>query len=301
MTDLVYIMSPSYSGSTLLTFLLATHPSIATIGELKATAMGDVETYSCSCGRLIRQCPFWQQVTDAFAQRGVPFDVADFGTDLRVLDQPFANRVLRARVRGRPFELARSAAMGLLPACRDNLDRVIEKNRLFIDIVRQIRHAPVFLDSSKDPVRLRYLWQAGHWDTKVIYLVRDGRGTACSFMRHHNIGMRQAAQEWRDAHEECQIMLARLPRASWMQLRYEDLCRQPDAQLDAVLEFLGLEPGQANKDFRAVENHILGNYMRLSSSSEIRLDLRWQTTLGAQEYAEFQEIAGALNRQYGYE
>ena len=42
MTDLVYILSPSYSGSTLLTFLLNTHPEIATIGELKAQALGNL-------------------------------------------------------------------------------------------------------------------------------------------------------------------------------------------------------------------------------------------------------------------
>ena len=58
--DLVYILAPSYTGSTLLTFLLAQHKSIATIGELKATAREDLETYRCSCGSLMRKCHFWK-------------------------------------------------------------------------------------------------------------------------------------------------------------------------------------------------------------------------------------------------
>jgi len=34
MTDVLYLMGHGYSGSTLLTFLLGSHPQIATIGEL---------------------------------------------------------------------------------------------------------------------------------------------------------------------------------------------------------------------------------------------------------------------------
>ena len=54
MTDLIYIMSPSFSGSTLLTFLMGAHPSVATVGELKATSLGDIDEYDCSCGSRIR-------------------------------------------------------------------------------------------------------------------------------------------------------------------------------------------------------------------------------------------------------
>ena len=41
MTDLVYILAASHSGSTLLAMLLSTHPEICTVGELKATNLGD--------------------------------------------------------------------------------------------------------------------------------------------------------------------------------------------------------------------------------------------------------------------
>ena len=42
---LLYILAPSYSGSTLLTYLLSQHDAIATVGELKATSRGDLDTY----------------------------------------------------------------------------------------------------------------------------------------------------------------------------------------------------------------------------------------------------------------
>lgn len=50
MTKPVYITSASCSGSTPLTFLFGAHPDIATAGELKAIAMGDIEEQDGSCG-----------------------------------------------------------------------------------------------------------------------------------------------------------------------------------------------------------------------------------------------------------
>ena len=57
---LLYILAPSFSGSTLLTYLLAQHPRVATVGELKATRMGSIDEYRCSCGEPMRTCEFWQ-------------------------------------------------------------------------------------------------------------------------------------------------------------------------------------------------------------------------------------------------
>ena len=62
MTRLVYILAASHSGSTLLGMLLAAQPDVCTVGELKLTALGDVERYVCSCGQRIRECTFWQEI-----------------------------------------------------------------------------------------------------------------------------------------------------------------------------------------------------------------------------------------------
>src|SRR5687768_14901048 len=101
MTRLLYITSSSFSGSTLLTFLLAAHPRIATVGELKATSRGDVDKYRCSCGAFIRSCPYWRSLGEELGRRGVPFDVEDFGTHFRFKEAgTLADRILAAEVRG---------------------------------------------------------------------------------------------------------------------------------------------------------------------------------------------------------
>ena len=97
-------------------------------------------------------------------------------------------------------------------------------------------------------------------------------------------------------------VLADLPTSQWKHLQYEQLCKQPEATMRELSgEFLGLDPDRVVLDFRAKTQHILGNEMRLKSGSDIRLDERWRTTLTKEDLAVFEEVAGDINRKYGYE
>jgi len=298
---LLYILSPSYSGSTLLTFLLSKHPQIATIGELKATGMGDVNEYRCSCSELIRECSFWRSVASRCAGRNIDFSVDAFDTKLSSNNR-LANRFVDATVRGGLFEFARSTALRLLPGARNALLESIRRNFEISRVVCELQDKKVFLDSSKTPSRLRHLADAGLWDIKLICLRRDGRGVSNSNRKHLNIGIVPAAERWvRDNREITRTMrlLQDLPRVV---VRYEDLCQYPEKTLTTITEALGLDSlsftSEALKDG---EHHILGNNMRVNSVSEVRFDESWRTELSPSDLAEFSAVAGSVNAGQGYE
>lgn len=298
--ELVYILSSSFSGSTLLTFLLGTHPDIATVGELKATSMGDIEQYVCSCGTRIRECPFWRAVEQRMEQRGVQFDVAEFGTHFVTDSRRMSDVLCGTRVRGHVFERGRRIGIQLWPGSRGARDRILSQNRFLTDVISAVQEADMFLDGSKDAVRLLHLFESGQWNVKVISLIRDGLGTSNSYMKHLKVPMQVAAREWRQTCEEGELVLRRMPASSWARLHYEDLCRDPDKALETLFGFLGLDPGLATRDFRSVEHHILGNYMRLASRSEITVDESWRTQLTPHDLEVFDQTAGDSNRQLGY-
>lgn len=83
-------------------------------------------------------------------------------------------------------------------------------------------------------------------------------------------------------------------------MRYEELCRDPLATLKRLAGFLDLDPDQVTLDFRAKTQHVIGNGMRMDTTSEIRLDERWKEHLTEEDLRVFDEIAGPLNRKYGY-
>lgn len=302
MTDFVYITSVSYSGSTLMTFLLNAHPSIATIGEMKGGAK-DPEQFMCSCGQPIGQCAFWCELVERLNARGIPFDHRDVWSQcgFRIAEAPFADRVVRHRYRGGAFELARNALLALTPAARRNLPRIRTRNEAFVEAALDIRNRPVFLDSSKDPIRLRFLRDIESFRIRVIHMVRDGRGVMNSFMKRQGLSPELAALQWVRRENEIRSLEKTFEPSRWMLLRYEDLCTDPDATLAKTFEFLDLPAQDVSDGFRNAEHHILGNAMRFGSTSEIKLDTKWQRDLTPEQIETFEQFGGALNRDYGYE
>ncbi|MFQ5428674.1 MAG: sulfotransferase [Phycisphaerae bacterium] len=299
MIDLVYIAGPSYSGSTLLTFLLNAHPAVGTIGELKWGTI-DLETYRCSCGALLRACPFWSGVGADVRESGLPFELERPETDFRFRAHPLTDRLARARNRGRTFERFRDAAMAVLPASRRNRSTIAAINRAVIQAVLRRQQAACFLDASKDPVRLRHLLATGDYAVRMIQLLRDGRGVTCSTIKNKCVSAEEAASDWAKTHEQIERIGEELGQDGFLAVRYEDLCADVTATCERIFAFIGVDPSGAARDYRAVEHHILGNSMRLRAGSEIRLDESWRSLLPAKDLATFERVAGERNRTYGY-
>lgn len=318
---LVYLLAASHSGSTLLAMLLGSHPEICTVGELKATALGNVEAYRCSCGQPIRACTFWTGVMTAMAARGFNFDIAQTGTDLRHGASDRARRLLKPLHRGALLEAVRDVALRLTPGWTAHLARVDAVNAAVVAVIQEHTKAAVIVDSSKIGIRLKYLLRNPAFDVKVIRLVRDGRAVALTYVDPERFAdardprlrgggsgaprdderkpIAQAAREWRRSNEEAQAILANLDPARWIEVRYEAVCSETTATLDRICRFIGV-PHHVPQDFRSVEQHVIGNGMRLDTTSEIRLDDAWRNTLTAADLAAFDAVAGDLNRRLGY-
>lgn len=323
-TRLAYILAASHSGSTLLSMLLGSHPQIATIGEMNLSprAMGDLDRYRCSCGQFIRQCAFWQSVSEGMARRGVEFDLACAGTDYRGVESRYARCLLRPMHRGRTLECIRDAGLSVSPAWRSQLAEAQRRNAALASTVAELSQAQVVIDSSKVGLRLKYLLLNPNVDVKVVRLIRDGRAVALTYVdparfadardpsrraggtggdrKGERLSMHQAAYQWRRCMEEAEHVLRRLDRSRWIEVRYEDYCRGPNATLERLHRFLGVELGRQPKEFRSVEQHVVGNGMRLDTTSEIRLDERWREALTKQDLQVFDNVAGHMNRKYGY-
>lgn len=298
MRRLAYIMGPNYSGSTLLTLLLANHPGIATVGELKATSMGDISVYRCSCGKFLTDCSFWRKVKLTMQELGRPFSFDNFRTHFRSLPDSFTDRLLRAGLRGPIFEAARETGFLLSPSARRARQGIIEQNRSLIEIICSLQQSGTFLDDSKEPVRLKFLLSADIWDIRVIYLIRDGRGVTSSYMRHNQATMEKAVREWVHTQRECDRMIKKIGPDRCLGVHYEDFCREPEKNLSNIHRFLGLETGAINSLDR--QKHIMGNQMRLGSLHDIALDEKWKQILSNEDLHKFAITGGELNYYHGY-
>jgi len=119
--------------------------------------------------------------------------------------------------------------------------------------------------------------------------------------QNERLGMAQAAYEWRRCMEESENVLRSLSASRWVEVRYEDCCQDPVATLRRLQQFLGVEPVGLRRDFRTAGQHVVGNGMRLDTTSEIQLDERWRRELTEQDLRIFNRVAGETNQRHGYE
>jgi len=304
MTGVLYLMGHGYSGSTLLTFLLGSHPQIATIGELgiaeHAKSQTVPEQYLCSCLAPVRECAFWQRVRREMAERGHDFDVWDSELEFRARGGGLSDIILRAVQRGPVLEMARSAGIRVVPGARRELARVLSRIEALAETVTGIKGSRIFLDSSKRPERAVFMRRIPSFDLRVIHLVRDGRAVSWSNMKHLGLGPEVAADSWIADNVASERARRYFPADRWLTLRHEDVCADPPGALSRIYAFAGLPATDGVPEFRGVEHHIIGNRMRLASTSDIRLDERWRTALTPEQMGTIERRVAPLNRRYGY-
>lgn len=299
MESLAYILSPSFSGSTLLTLLLSTHPSIATIGELKATPLGEVSDYQCSCGSPILECFFWKEVAECMKIKGHMFSPEKFDTTFKG-NSWFSERVISSSLQGPALEALRHKAIRAIPSVRARYQSLISRNLAMMESICEISGGRMFLDGSKDAVRLSYLAKSISAKLRTIFLIRDGRGQTCSYMRHYGVAMSVAVDEWLHTQRECRRVMKTIPSSQFLRVQYEELCRDPMTIMGSIYRFLGLDPDLGSLTYIAQQHHILGNSMRLRKITDLHLDERWHKEVSSEDLAYFERRAGSVNRALGY-
>jgi hypothetical protein len=317
-----YILASSHSGSTLTAMLLNSHPEVCTAGELKITALGDVSAYRCSCRKLILECEFWQGVKGAMQRRGIDFDVGHPGTHFGNGMSSHVNSLLKPLHRGKLLELARDIGLNLVPGWRAHVRETQKNNAALIESLLEQTGKKVIVDSSKIGIRLKFLLRNPALDVHVVRLVRDGRAVALTYIdpasfadasdpklrgggsggdrRAEMLSPAAAAREWLRSTQEAEELRASVPANRWLDVRYEDICGNTENTLRGIFAFLGVDPAAPRPPFRDAPHHVIGNGMRLDSTSEVRLDERWRKHLDAAQLREFDLVAGSLNRQFGY-
>jgi len=297
MMKVLFITSSSFSGSTLLSFLLNTHPGIATVGEMEGWRTADLETFRCSCGELLKACPFFTSMARVFAQNGLPFDPRDFGTGYRLVSNLRINRYLTEAVpviRSTWLETLRDAIVRHIPVLAGRIERSNRANLLFMRSALAFKGASVFVNADKSPFRLRYLRALEDIDLNVLYLTRDPRGVVMTLMENRRWDAAMATRMWIRDQENIVRVLREFP--AHLHVYYEDLCDSVNEVLGRIHAFAGLPPIPFPGDFKSTEHHILGNSMRLENMGRIVRSERWKKKLTAGDLTAIRNTADTFIR-----
>jgi len=292
-----YIVSSSYSGSTLLSFLLNAHQEIGTISEFhNMDTISRNPDYMCSCGERIRDCPFFLELKKRLNARGLEFEVDDMDMMLRLHQNEIVNRLLTEKIpkfQSTKLESLRDRMVDSIPIYKSIKEKYYTRIEIFMREILSLTGSSVFLDATKNPYRMLFL--SKKFDVKAIYLLKNGIGGAYSYikaarLRNKRLSIVEASTMWFEEQITISRCLNRMKSDQYIMVSYSELCNETENILSNLFDFLGLPMNKWLKDFRDVPHHILGNAMRLSGLSEIEERKDWMEKLSERDKKNYLKV-----------
>lgn len=302
---MLFIAGAGRSGSTLLGQLLGQLPGFVTVGEMVSRFFAkNLELQFCGCGAPMRECPFWSQV----AARGFgSWDAPDL-VRARVLEPRYGGATLL------PLVLLLPWAPG--PVREPAVEFAGYVSRLF-RTVAEVSGCPVVVDGSKDPAYGVLLHRALGPRLRLVHLVRNANGVAYSWTKLMSRPLVGQPDAQMTRYEPARIALRWLRRNLMLDLlrtrtdsvllRYEDLAREPAAELSRPAALAGVPDADVtavvNGDIAQIRTpHTFGgNPMRFAAGPlSIRTDAAWRTGLPRVQRLLVTAVALPLLARYGY-
>jgi LPS sulfotransferase NodH len=295
----IYILSQRYSGSTLLSFLLGTHPQIGTIGERKKFYIHSFEktgdqALSCSCGKPFPECEHWNTIKSRVTKRIGKLNTATNPTDFK-----FSKIKLIQKASSELFKASRAWNMPLLrKPLAPKLKYFKSFNRILVEEILKLGSADVFLDSSNMIDQLLFLSMIQDFDLKVVWLTRDPRAQVNSALKYNKWTVAQATDYWIEEMRRNEYWLDKM-NINYTSLNYEALCHDPETEMIRLLDFLKLDSSAFSLDFRQQTQHIMGNYnMRLGADTKIAERKEWLKQLRPEQISTIEKMTTGYTQYY---
>ncbi len=150
-------------------------------------------------------------------------------------------------------------------------------------------------------------WLANWPRARFVHIVRDGRDVAASHLRSDRhlfyTSITHAAEGWSSLIAATRSLV---DSGDVCELRYEDLVRDPEAQLRRILEHVGLPWDRAVLDHTATPHDLLRRPHEHPSADAVGRPLnraaigRWRADLTPEERSVFEGVCGEWLRVLGY-
>ncbi len=299
----LYIAGAGFSGSTLLAFLLNSHPQMASISEVEGPMPDlDIETYTCSCGALLLSCPFYLELEKSIQNMGSTFSLRDWRTKFQLSKNRAINIPLVRPLRNTLLERIRDRAVSYLPTYGNTIREVALRNLHFAKATLSLTGKKIFVDAQKDSIRIKFLKEIDEIDLKVIHLIKDARGGAMSYMKHSGRhDAKWASRRWLIANMNTDRARRYVQKTRWLRIHYSELCENYQITVDRIADFVGAERATIQRNFLDGDHHIVGNVMRLKRNQRVKKDDSWKEHLSPDDIDTIARIGGKANRYFGFE
>ncbi len=214
---MIYVLGMSYSGSSLLGFVLGAVPRVWNLGEVKVFPREHRLSRICTCKKPTLECDYWSPL---YRQNLSVFNRGSAAQRMSSILRILLHRPVRAQ--------KNTGDRAMLAACLAHA-RSFEPDTEWL------------VDTSKSLWRLFALWYDPEIEVKVVYLKRGAKENVASYLKHGH-SFKKAVREYTLFHLLCRKWLARnVPADDVIELWHEDLAFDEGKTMRRISEFTGLD------------------------------------------------------------
>ncbi|WP_341936703.1 sulfotransferase family protein [Marinimicrobium sp. C2-29] len=145
-------------------------------------------------------------------------------------------------------------------------------------------------------------------NAKYIHIIRDGRDVALSLLDRSwgpsNFPI--AMQFWKEMATLCKVQLAMLPPDRYLELRFEDLVREPEENLRKICSLLKIDfqnemVSSYSNEWDSLPDAVKRIHANLQQGPSENQCYKWKSVLDGPDQAIAYEISGDLLNQHGYD
>ncbi|MDY7022457.1 MAG: sulfotransferase [Cyanobacteriota bacterium] len=297
----VFVLGIGRSGSTLLNYILGSHPDCFDLNEISKLP----EIYQ----NPQRHRDFWEGPGKYWEEKFSP-------EELKMLVAGLSNHRITPYIPLKVERFVREIT---------GTDRILNPYSLMFSKLDK----KVLIDSSKYVHWVSKKLQAkefrsGQVEGYLIHLIRDGRAVLNSYLRwDKNLTVDKFSEKWSRLMIQDQKYYEQFPSERKMIVRYEELASEPEATIQKVCKMIGIEFKPEMIEYWKY-NHfgIVGNFGTRSliakykgqqteskvekihgdyynqQGFKIKLDLRWKEQLDSEKIEEFYSLTNNLNKPY---
>lgn len=297
----IFILGIGRSGSTLLNYMLGSHPKCFDLNEISKLP----EFYN----KRHRNQEFWETTGQFWEDKFSP-------EELQILVAGLSNHRINPYI---PLKVERFVRESL------KQDKILNPYSMIFEKINET----VLIDSSKyiDWVSKKLHareFRQGFLEGYLIHLIRDGRAVLNSYLRwDKTMTVEKFSERWTRLLKEDQQYYHQFPAERKMIVRYEELATNPEATLQKICDMVQIDydPDMINywkHDHYGIcgnfgTRSMLAKYKGQKTDSEvkevhgdyyekqgfkIKLDLRWKNELEPQKVEQFYQLIGDLNKPY---
>jgi hypothetical protein len=290
----VAFLSTSYSGSTLVSMLVCSHPNIIGFGDTYNYQFVRLSDTSCTCGaRPSVSCHARVRIENHLIAAGdrfrwltanptpIPQFLASNKTATEIFRKERWIQVYR--------QLPKALRVKLFAS-------YYRQNTRFFDALEMLEGKTHYFDGCKSLARVELLKTICP-DIKIVHLIKNPKAYLHSFLRREAKGYRTIVDGWIRYHTDAADLGNVLGPDSYMLLTFEELTKMPEDWLKKIYCFMGVperhEPFDQWIDLKTL--HVVGSRSKNVFKRVDEKIPKWESELSAEQLRYIDQKIDAIN------